>query len=186
MRGLPEQVKMQTFRFHKKHFTDRWIWTEKYADSSLAYERLFMNKRKISVLHSPSPLCYLEKSKPRQSEDSGRQCLMLITGLETQACIAVKLFLSWTLSSTSFYFCKKLFICVHIPQTSSLCFAFFKRMSGSYTKYLHKICLIRILKSICCISPSKVNWKTNFSNVKSCFYCDKNYGLRDRATPSRN
>lgn len=78
-------------------------------------------QRKISALHSTSPLCYLEKSKHRQSEGSGRLYLMLIMGLETPACIAVKLFSSWPFSSTSFYFCK-LFKCVHIPQTNSLCF----------------------------------------------------------------
>lgn len=139
-----------------------------------------------SVLHPPSPLCYLEKSKNKQTEGSGRLYQMLVMELETTAFITVKLLPSWPFSSTSCYFCEKLFKCVHIPQRSTLCFAFFLRMSGSYNKYLHEICLIRIFRNICHISASKVNWKTNFSNVKSCFCCDKNYGLRDRATPSRN
>lgn len=139
-----------------------------------------------SVLQPPIPLCYLEKAKSKQAEGSGRLYEMLVRKLETPTCITVKLLLSWPFSSTSCYFYEKLFKCVHIPQRSTLHFAFFLRMSGSYNKYLHEICLIRIFRSICHISASKVNWKTNFSNVKICFYCDKNYGLRDRAAPSRN
>lgn len=92
MRVVLKQVRMQTFRFHKKDFTERIIWTGKYADSSPVYGRLCMNKRKFSVLHSSSPLCYLEKSKHQQSEGSGRLYLMLIMGLEILACIVLSYF----------------------------------------------------------------------------------------------